>query len=74
MSHKGMTIYRNWDDPSPFITVEYRARFLRPNGNYYVIGLKTDHADLDIYVSPTGKAVRVFKGRQEMKVVKSHEG
>lgn len=48
--------------------VERVAVFQRSNGDYHVIGIKTDHQSLAIYVSPTGKSVRVFSDHREMKV------
>lgn len=37
-------------------------------GEHVVVGVKTPFRDLNIYVSPTGRSVRVFYGHKEMKV------
>lgn len=49
------------------LTVEPVAAFDRSNGTYRVLGLRTAHRDLDVYVSPTGRSVRVFSGGKELK-------
>lgn len=36
-------------------------------GGYDVLAIRTDHRTLDVYISPTGRSVRVFEGNVEWK-------
>jgi len=43
------------------------ATFPRDNGRYLVIRVRTPYRLVDIYVSPTGRTVRVFRDHTELK-------
>lgn len=48
-------------------TVTALAAIDRGRGTYVVIGLRTQHRSLEIYISPKGKSVRAFLDRRELK-------
>jgi hypothetical protein len=47
------------------VTVERTATL--PPGDRRVITVRTEHRELDVYVSATGRSVRVFSGGKEWK-------
>jgi len=50
-------------------TVERVTRIERPNGTYRILRVTTGCPSqaLDIYISPTGRSVRVFRSGSELK-------
>lgn len=49
------------------VTVNRLSTFPRKNGLCFVLEVETDTQTLNIYVSPTGKSVRVFRNGKELK-------
>lgn len=54
------------------MTVDRLAAVDRSGGRYRVLRVSTGFQALDIYVSPTGRSVRVFRNNQELKVASEH--
>lgn len=48
-------------------SVERTAVVERPNGPYRILTVRTPFQELDIYLSPTGRSVRVFRGGRELR-------
>lgn len=49
-----------------------RAAVIDRHGTYRVLRVATATQAIDIYVSPAGRSVRVFKGNHELKVARDH--
>ncbi len=48
------------------LNVERLALFDRSNGIYRILRLNTKYEDLEVYVSPTGRRMRVFRAGTEL--------
>lgn len=52
------------------IEVTRMSSVARHNGVYRCVQVKTDHSAVDIYVSPTGRSIRIFKNGKEIREAK----
>jgi len=50
------------------MSVERLATVDRQRGTYRILRVDTGHVQLTVYVSPTGRSVRVFRETQELRV------
>lgn len=49
------------------VVISRWASFQRPNGHCRVLGIRPDRGPaLEVYVSPTGRSVRVFRDGKEL--------
>lgn len=49
------------------VTVQRAATFERSNGTYRVLEISTSARRVSVYISPTGRSVRVFRDGQELR-------
>lgn len=47
-------------------SVERATIIERPNGPYRVLTVRTPFQEFQLYISPTGRSVRIFRGGQEL--------